>query len=160
MNNIELITIEEYKNVDLSTLRKMNLNELIKIYQGEDASLISDVKKLYLSYKGIKNKTLVEYIMDYHKLKEHIKQYDDAIDCFLNFNHVFFIFYTHSKDEYEKGVAFSYIGSSQVHLTKLQSQYNQLVYRKQRIEYFLAMAISIIALIATVIFGTISIPHK
>jgi hypothetical protein len=75
----------------------------------------------------------------------------------LNFNHAFVILYSNQTDKEIKEIAFSFIGSSQAHLTKLQSQCNVLVYRKQRREFNLNMAIAGIALFVTVILGIISI---
>lgn len=143
------------KNADISNLKTKSLEELIEIYQGDDVGsqecLISEVKQLFSLYKKTNNCKLIKLIMHYGKLKKCIEDYNAAIDCFLNFNHVFFILYTNSKNEYEKGKAFSLIGSSQVHLTKLQSNNNQLVYKKQQIEYIFALAISIVSFFAGII---------
>jgi hypothetical protein len=160
-NKMELKNIDRYKDAKTSELRTYSLKKLSEIYQGKDSDLqnclISEVELLFSLYKKIKKSNFKEYIIKNSKSKEYINLYNNAIDCFLNFNHAFFIRYINEKDEIEKKKAYYYIGSSQVHLTKLQSQYNQLVYRKQRREYFFAMAISIIALIATIIFGIVSL---
>ena len=148
-SRFQLDKIAEYKNVDISTLIEEDLVTLATIYYGQNSNLkdclISDAEVLFTSYSVTKKKC---------KLGKYIRQYEDAIKCFLNFNHAFFIKYTH--EQKNKEVAFSLIGSSQVHLTKLQSQYNQLVYQKQRRQYMYSMCLAGFALLITTVFSVLA----
>lgn len=147
---MEFRIIDKYKNNNNSELKAISLSELIKIYQGNypntENTLLNDVENLFLYYKN-KN-----------KLKNCINQYSDAINCLLNFNHAFFIRFLHEEKKIDKINAYYFIASTQVQLTKLQNYHNQMVYKKQRIEYCTALTISIIAFIAAIVFY--AIPHK
>jgi hypothetical protein len=150
--------IEEYYKFNALELIDLDLLKLSVIYQGKNANmkecLLSDVTTLFSDVTDLIS--LNEKISK-SMLNEYINVYNKAITCFLNFNHAFVIIYSRQTNQTIKEKAFTYIGSSQAHLTKLQSQYNQLVYKKQQSENKRSMIIARISLFLGIISIIISI---
>lgn len=149
-HNIRII--EEHYKDDALDLIDLDLLKLSIIYQGKNANLkeclLSEVTALFSNVANVisSNKKISK-----SKLDEYINIYNKAITCFLNFNHAFVVIYSRQTNQTIKEKAFTYIGSSQAHLTKLQSQYNQLVYMKQRKEFKRSMVIAFISLFISII---------
>ena len=115
--------------------------EQLKGYFKKSAIDISDLSS---SYDNLRNS------INPRKLGKQIKLYDDAIGVFSNIYYCFHKIYVDEKVPSQKDEQRSFIEATQILLTRLQNQYNQLAYRQQR-------NIAYIALGFTVLLGFISI---
>ena len=129
------------------------LSTLSEEYQGKDgqSNLIAQSKLLSNSYKELKKSS------DDKRLEDSIEQYDSLIEKFSTKYHEFYREYLSEKTEEKKNIAYAYVENTQIHLTKLQSQYNQLVYRKQQCDNNHSMLIARVALGVTIFFSILSL---
>jgi len=136
----------------MSNTIQITLSQFVEEYQGIDgkSNLLADADGLYVKYKRFKCNN------DENQLKEQITEYERIIDKFIDKNEQFYNRFI-DKDEKEKDTAKHYIEHSQIHINKLQSQCNQLIYREQQCKHGGSMKIARIALTFTVIFSILSL---
>jgi hypothetical protein len=132
-------------NIDIKTFEKNSYQQLKDIYNGlEMDCMVNDAFVLFISYNDFKSSNSP------NKLGKQIELYEIAIGAFSKICHVFHKKYVEESVPSLKEEQRSYVEASQIILSRLQNQYNQLVYRQQR-------SIAYIALAFTVIFSFISI---
>ena len=137
--------IKEVNNVDINIFEDYSYQQLKEIYNGGDGNnIVSDAFELFLSYDNFRKSNYPK------KLGKQIDLYETAIGAFSKMCHIFHKKYVTESVPSQKEEQHGYIEASQIILSRLQNQYNQLVYRQQR-------SIAYIALALTVIFSLISI---
>jgi len=139
--------IEQIKCLKIADLDKKTKSELRDIYK----ALIDDVENLYTSYESNKDKANKQY------LKENIDNHKNAIHVFSNVITAFHNKFTDEIDKPQKEILRGYIENLQIHLTRLQQQYNQSIYRKQQCDNKFSKHIAYIALGTTVVLSILSI---
>jgi hypothetical protein len=124
--------IEEYKNLKIADFCNKTPKDLQEIYK----DFIVDAEKLYVSQNDI----------NLHK---------DTIHAFTVLITVFHNIFTDKKNKSQKEILRGYLENLQIHLTRLQQQYNQLTYEmqfKKNEKYFLfAIIVAIISFFLSVV---------
>lgn len=137
------MTIKEVNNIN--NFESYSYRELKEIYNGSNGNnIINEAFELFQSFNNLGT------CHNQKKLIQQIELYENAIAVFSKMCHYFHKIYVVECVPSQKDEQRSYVEASQIILSRLQNQYNQLVYRQQR-------AIAYIALAITVIFSIISI---
>jgi hypothetical protein len=134
--------IEAIKDISISELEEMAKPDLEKIYKGDNIQegLISDAESLYKSYTDNKNNTDKTY------LHSAIDKQEVAIEVCIKVVTSFHYKFSVEKDNKQKEILHGYVDNLQLHLSRLQYQCNQLIYREQQRNNKFSQWMSLVAL--------------
>jgi hypothetical protein len=147
--------IEAIKDLSISFLKEKNKTDLELIYKGGwnniSEGLMNDAKSLYESYIENKNNRDKKY------LKNAIDKQEEAIDVFIKMITAFHYKFSIERDNAQKEILHDYINILQIHLSRLQYQCNQLIYREQQRHNRFSRNVALWALVLAFFSGFTSI---
>lgn len=140
--------IKEIKDLKASEWDEKSKRDLEEIYK---QGLVDDIECLYTLY--VKDRG----ITDEQYLQNNIDNYEEAIGVCTNIITLFHNKFTNEKNRKQAVILRGYIENLQIHLVRLQSQCNQLIYRKQQRNNKFSRRTANIALGGTIILSLLSI---
>jgi hypothetical protein len=120
----------------------------LKNYYKEQVKSLED---LFALYDSLINRHYLK------KLGMYIEQYNDALNTFSTIYRNFHKIYVEETVPSQREEKKSFVEATQIVITRLQNQYNQLVYMQQRDIAYIAIGVTVVFSVVSIILSLVSL---